>query len=308
MDNSGIKIILIYAMLCFLWGSTWLVIRAGLESLTPIVSAGLRFSLASLLVISLTKFRNIKIQKDKISIRIYLLMGFFSFVIPFGLVYWAEQFVPSGLAAVLFAVYPFFVALFSFLSIPGETIGIFKITGMFFGFTGIVVIFSDSFGRDISDYFLGMCAIVLSGIMQAALVVMIKKYGHHLNPISMNFFPMLIAGIVLLLLGFSTEDTSYLKFDLNAVLSIVYLAFFGSLLTFTSYYWLLKKINIVLLSLIAFITPIVALFLGWIFYNETLSVRHFMGSIMVLIGLLIANTGNVKRLNLRKSFFGKENN
>ena len=86
MNDPKVRIILIYAMLCFIWGSTWLAIRAGLESFTPLVSVGFRFLLASLLVISLTKFKKIKVQKDKISVRIYLLMGFFSFVIPFGLV------------------------------------------------------------------------------------------------------------------------------------------------------------------------------------------------------------------------------
>jgi drug/metabolite transporter (DMT)-like permease len=266
-----------------------MVIRASLESLTPFISGGSRFLLASIFILALMKFRGVSLQMDSESIRLYLLMGFLSFVIPFGLVYWAEQFVPSGLASVLFGVYPFFVAIFSFIRLPDEPIGRLKIIGMISGFSGIVVIFSDSFTADLSNFLLGMIAVALSGIIQAWIAVTLKKSGKHLNPLSMNFIPMLIAGVVGLIIGILVEDLSKLRFDNTAIISVTYLAFFGSVVTFTSFYWLMKRINVVMLSLIAFITPIVALILGWIFYNETLSNQHVIGSVMVLAGLLIAN-------------------
>jgi drug/metabolite transporter (DMT)-like permease len=296
MKVTGLKIISVYAMLCFIWGSTWLTIRIGLESLTPIFSAGIRFSLASIFIIILMRIRGVRMQWDKVSVRLYFIMGFFSFVIPFGLVYWAEQFVPSGMASVLFAVFPFFVAIFSYISIPNESIDRYQILGIILGFLGIVIIFSKSLGGDITVYLLGMIAIVLSGIMQASIAVTIKKYGHHLNPLSMNFIPMVIAGISMLILGLTFENISSNVYDENAILSILYLAFFGSVVTFTSYYWLIKRINLVILSLIAFITPIVALFLGFLFYNEQLSSRHFIGSAFVLLGVLAANLGNLLRI------------
>ncbi len=291
------KVVLIYIMLCLIWGSTWLAIRLGLESLTPLFSAGIRFILASSIIILLMKLKDIKIQKDPLSVKLYLLMAFCSFVIPFGLVYWGQQYVPSGLAAVLFAVYPFFVALFSYYAIPSETINASKIFGIIFGFAGVVIIFSDNLVTgDFSLNFAGMGAIVLSAVMQSVIAVSIKKYGHHLNPLSMNLVPMLIAGISLSIIGFLFEDLSRLKFDSNAVLSVTYLAIFGSVITFTSYYWLLKRVNIVILSLIAFITPIVALILGWIFVNEKLLSHHLYGSLLVLTGLLWANLGNIKKI------------
>jgi drug/metabolite transporter (DMT)-like permease len=244
------------------------------------------------------KIKSVSLQKDNVSIRLYLLMGFFSFVIPFGLVYWAEQFVPSGMASVLFAVYPFFVLIFSFLRMPSEPIGSYKIIGTVLGFSGIVVIFSESFDLNFTDYLLGMFACVLSGTMQAWIAVSIKKFGYHLHPLSMNFVPMVIAGISMLLIGVFFEDLSTIRFDENAILSIIYLAFFGSVITFTSFYWLLKRINVVIVSLIAFITPIVALILGYIIYNEELSTSYFIGSAMVLGGLIWANLKNL--LKLRK--------
>ena len=305
MNKLAIKIFLTYALLCFIWGSTWIAIRFGLESLTPIFSAGLRFSLASILIFILMRLKNITLQIDTISIRLYIVMGFFSFVIPFGLVYWAEQFVPSGMAAVLFAVYPFFVVIFSYLMIPSESIGIYKIVGTILGFCGIVVIFSDSFTGDLTDYLLGMLAVVLSGIMQAAIAVSIKKYGHHLHPLSMNFIPMIIAGISMIFIGILTENVSTNRIDANAILSILYLAVFGSVVTFTGFYWLIKRMNIVILSLLAFITPIVALILGYFIYDEVLSTQHFIGTAMVLTGIFWANLSNL--LKLRKGAIIKSN-
>lgn len=289
MGNNNTKVVSIYILLCLIWGTTWVGIKASLESLTPFMSAGIRFFVASLVIFLIMKLKGLKLQTDKLSVKLYLYMGFFSFIIPFGLVYWAQQFVPSGLSAVLFAVYPFFVAIFSYFRIPQEEIGLVKIAGIVIGFTGIVVIFSDSFGESISDYILGMLAIVLSGIMQANIAVTLKKSGGHLNSLSMNLTPMLLAGFFMTLFSFVMEDVSLNIFDLNAVLSVSYLAVMGSVVTFTSFYWLLKRVNVVILSLIAFITPIVALIAGWIFYNEQLTLRHLTGSGLVLIGLLSAN-------------------
>jgi drug/metabolite transporter (DMT)-like permease len=293
MKSTTFKIFFAYILLCLLWGSTWMVIRASLESLTPFISIGARFITASFFILILMKVRGVSLQIDRESMRIYFLMGILSFVIPFGLVYWAEQFVPSGLASVLFGVYPFFVALFSFFRIPSELIGKFKIIGMSLGFIGIVVIFSDSFTTDLSNLFIGMVAVALSGVMQAWMAVTIKKSGKHLNPLSMNLVPMSIAGIAGLLIGLALEDLSKIKIDNTAIFAVLYLAFFGSVVTFTSFYWLMKKINVVMLSLMAFITPIVALFLGWIFYKETLTTQHPIGSSLVLVGLLFANLESV---------------
>jgi drug/metabolite transporter (DMT)-like permease len=299
LSKLAVKIVLAYSALCLIWGSTWIAIKYGLEALTPFFSAGVRFLLASILIYSLMKIKNIALQTDKVAIRLYLLMGFFSFVIPFGLVYWAQQFVPSGMAAVLFAVYPFWVVIFSFMRMQEESIGFYKIFGTVLGFGGIVVIFLDSFKGDLSDYLIGMFAVVLSGTMQAWIAVSIKKFGNHLNPLSMNFIPMVIAGISMTAIAFLAEDLSTLKFNENAVLSILYLAVFGSVVTFTSFYWLIKHINVIILSLIAFITPVVALILGYFLYNEVLSTRHFIGSALVLTGVLWANLGNL--LKLRKA-------
>ena len=302
-NNILVKIILVYAVACLIWGSTWMAIRISLDSFTPFLSAGFRFMLASVFIYALMKIKGIKIQTDKLSVTLYLLMGFFSFVIPFGLVYWGEQYVPSGLASVLFSVNPFFVAIFSYYFLSSEKIGPHKIIGIILGFLGLLVIFSENITGDIPIYLPGMLAVVLSAIMQGGLQVTIKKYGGNLHPLSMNLVPMIIAGVVMTLIGISFENMNKVEFTSSGYLSVAYLALFGSLVTFTSYYWLLKRVSVVVLSLIAFITPIIALILGWVFLNEELSGRHLVGSFMVLLGVLSATLGNVKsvkKINLLK--------
>lgn len=285
-----------YLAICLIWGSTWLVIRLGMESLTPFISAGVRFTIASSVILLVMKIRKIPLIVDGAAMKIYLVGGFFSFLIPFGLVYWGQQFISSGLASVLFAVYPFSVAVVAHFTLSDEKLKKTKVAGMLIGFIGIIVIFSDSFAiRFNMMEFLGMAAVVGSGIIQSFVVVLIKKEGKHLNPFSMNLVPMAIAAIGFLGAGLILEDVGRNRFDLIGVSSVVYLGIFGSIVTFTTYYWLLKKVSVLLMSLIAFITPIIALILGWLVYNEKLTVFHLIGSILVLAGLLISQSELIKK-------------
>mgnify|MGYP001302882593 FL=1 len=280
-----------YLAICLIWGSTWLVIRLGMESLTPFVSAGVRFTIASSVILLVMKIRSIPLIFDGSAMKIYLVGGFFSFLIPFGLVYWGQQFISSGLASVLFAVYPFSVAVVAHFTLHDEKLKKTKIIGMLVGFIGIIVIFSDSFAIrfNLMEFF-GMAAVVGSGIIQSFVVVLIKKEGKHLNPFSMNLVPMAIAAIGFLAAGLLIEDVGRNRFDLIGLSSVFYLGIFGSIVTFTTYYWLLKKVSVLLMSLIAFITPIIALILGWMVYDEKLTVFHLIGSILVLTGLLVSQS------------------
>jgi drug/metabolite transporter (DMT)-like permease len=296
MQGNVLQILSIYVLTCMIWGSTWLVIKIGLESIPPIISVGYRFTLASVLILGVISIKKIKIQTDVTAVKLYLSMAFFSFIFPYGLIYWAEQFVPSGLTAILYAVYPFSIAIFSLVMIPSEKIGINKIVGMIISFTGLYVIFSESFTGNLDNYILGLIAVFISAIMQSSIAVSIKKYGHHLHPLAMNFYPMLIAGIVLLVYGFIIEGQLKIRYDYKAFFSVFYLALFGSLITFTSYYWLIKRVNIIIVSLITFITPIIALFLGWFFYREELSMHQLAGCFLVLMGLLAAIFGNIGKV------------
>ena len=293
--SEKLKIVIGYVIISLIWGSTWLTIRLGLDSLTPLIASGLRFITASVLIYVFMKYMKVSLQLDSVSIKIYFFLGIFSYYIPFGLVYWGEQYVPSGLASVIFAIFPFVVMFFSKLALKSEIIDRNKFIGVISGFIGIYLIFSDDLSFDFSNYLWGMLAVLGSATLQAFSAVAIKKYGKHLNPISMNFLPVTIGGILLLASGVLFEDLSKIKIDEKAVASILYLALFGTLVTFTIYYWLLKKINIVILSLSSFITPIIAVFLGWLLLNESLQKNDIYGSLFVLLGLVFANLSGLKK-------------
>lgn len=301
MNTDKIKITAGYILICLIWGSTWLGIRFGLNSFTPLISSGLRFSLASLFVFIVMRTRKISLQTDSKSLKLYGVLGLFSFAVPFALVYWGEQYVPSGLASILFGIFPFGVLIFSMLAFRNQKISFGQFLGVVLGFAGIVIIFSEGLSLNFSQHLFGIIAILLSATIQAAIAVVVKKYGKHLNPLSMNFIPLIIAGVVLVASAFIFEDSSTWHFDFNGIASVVYLALFGTVVTFTTYYWLMQRINVVVLALSSFITPIIAVILGWIIVNEKLSSHTILGSSCVLIGILFANFKGIKNYYRNKN-------
>ncbi|NOX65518.1 MAG: DMT family transporter [Chlorobi bacterium] len=288
MSGEKTKIVIGYILISSIWGSTWVVIKIGLDTLPPMFAVGLRFFIASLVLWAIIKIKNIELLTDSKSFKLYLFMSVFSYIVPFTLVYWAEQFIPSGLTSVLFAIFPFWVIIFSRFAFPNEKIGMYKFSGVLLGFIGIAVIFKDSLSFDFSSATLAILAVVASAIMQGGVAVVIK-HGGKINPVSINFIPLLITGILLIPVSLMFEDTSRLKISYDAVFSILYLSTVGTVVVFSIYYWLMKKINVVILSLSSFITPIIAILLGWFFLNEKLNVNHIIGSSLVLIGILFAN-------------------
>jgi len=303
LGSEKFKIAAGYILICLIWGSTWLAIRIGLEFLTPLISSGVRFFLASGFVYAIMRYKKIILQTDPLSLKLYFILSLFSFVIPFALVYWAEQYIPSGLASIVFAVMPFCVIIFSKVAFPRDIINFNQIFGVILGFAGIVVIFSENLSLDLSQQLLGILAVLISSAMQAAIGVIIKKYGHHLNPLSMHFVPLFFAGLILIASAFIFEDSRLWSFNFAAVSSIIYLAVFGTVVTFTTYYWLLKRMNIVILSLSSFVTPIVAVLLGWLILSENFSLQTLFGTTFVLIGILFANFHGLKNYYLSNRKF-----
>jgi drug/metabolite transporter (DMT)-like permease len=293
--SERFRIYLSYILICTIWGSTWLVIKIGLEIIPPLFGAGLRFLIASALLLVLIKTRGVNIPWDKRAKRLYLIVALTSFSVPFALVYWGEQFIPSGLTSILFAVYPFMVALFSFMSLKDERITAVKVIGIILGFTGIVVVFSNDIGANNPNAFSGMAAILVSAVFQAFSVIVIKKMAHETHPFAITFVPMIYSSVILLTAAVLVEDVIHIQWTTKAVLSIFYLGIFGSVVTFVSYFWLLKRVEAVLLSLTAFITPIVAIILGVFLLDERFSSKLFLGAMLVLGGIIIANREDLRK-------------
>jgi len=277
-----------FALISLIWGSTWLVIKIGLESLPPFYAVAIRFTLATLILFAVMQVRGDRIPVDRTSVSLYLTVGLLSFSVPFALVYWGEQYIPSGLASVLFAVHPFIVAIGSQLFLPGERMSLLKVAGVCLGFLGILVIFWADVhpgGTGIR----GMIAILLSTLLQGISLVIVKRKDRHVNPMALTFGGMLFGLCLLYAAAFLFEDASHIRLDQKGIGSIVYLGTFGSVVAFVTYYWLLKRVEAVYLSLVSFVTPVLAVILGAVWLHESLAPRIFSGAMLVLGGILVAN-------------------
>jgi drug/metabolite transporter (DMT)-like permease len=288
-NNEKLRIWVGFAIISFVWGSTWLAIKIGLESIPPFLGAGVRFAVATVILLAIVRVRQLHVPFTSDAKKVYLVLGFLSFGTGYGLVYWGEQFISSGLCSVLFAAFPFCVAIFSHFILESERLTAFKIAGIAFGIVGLVVIFWSDLSLSGSTGTLGMAAVLLSVVLQALTLVMIKKYGQPVNPFSMNLIGMGLGMIVLLAVGFVSERGQPVVWSAPAVGSILYLAAVGSVLAFVTYHWLLKRVETVYLALTTFINPIVAVILGAIVLGESFAPQTALGASLVLAGLLVAN-------------------
>lgn len=277
-----------FVAISIVWGSTWMAIKIGLQSISPLFGVGMRFALAVVVLWALVRLRGSRLPWDRSTVPIYVVLGVSSFSIPFALVYWGEQSISSGLASILFATYPFVVAVLSHFLLPGERLNAFKVAGTILGFCGILMIFWTDIHPEVSAY-LGMGAIILSTFLQGFSLVVAKKYARHLQPMHITLGGMIVAVGVLAVLAFLLEDYRALRFDAAGVGSILYLGTFGSVVTFVTYYWLLQRVEALYLSLTALITPVLAVVLGAVFLAETLDPAIYTGASLVLFGILTAN-------------------
>jgi len=281
---------LIFVGLCFVWGSTWLVIKVGLDYLPPFLFAGIRFATASVALVFLTMLLRARIPKDRSSWMLMSFLGIFQISLPYGLVFWGEQYISSGLAAVLFATLPFFVAIFAH-PLAGEELTRIKIGGIAVSFIGLLIIF----WRDIAvaqsiaaQYSLaGSLAVVGSSASGGLANVVAKRYAHGIDPAANVLVQAIIGTLVLSSAGFAFEIGRPMSFTLVAISSIIYLGIVGTALPFVALYWLLRRMSATNVSLFTFITPIVALALGWLILGEILDPNVGVGAVLILVGVYL---------------------
>lgn len=286
---NSIQLIFGYILICIIWGTTWLAIKLSIFTLPPFFSAGIRFAIATLLIIGVLKFRKYKYSFNLRETVFLLLVGLGSFSIPYGLVYWAEGRITSGLTAVTFAVMPFFAAILSRFVLKTEELSFWKVLGILLGFSGLIVIFGGDLKIGSLGAAAGIVAVVVSAFLNAVVAVAVKKHGYHIDPVFINLIPMGLGAVTLLGTSVFIEDWSSLEFNLSTVLAILYLAVFGSVVAFAIYFYLLKHISVVLLSMTSFITPLLAIASGAIVLGEKFPSGTVVGSALILGGVLLIN-------------------
>src|SRR5579885_279815 len=246
------------ALLTLIWGTTWAAIRVGLQGIPPFTGVALRFGIAAALLLLLTPVFGVRLGRTAAERRLWLANAFFTFFLSYGILYWAEQSVPSGLAAVLFATFPLFVALFAHSLLPSERLTLVGSAGILVGFLGVAVIFSEDFSR-LGGAQVGRAAAVLllSPLSSALGAVLAKRWGKGIHPLSVTAVPMALTALAMGAVAAAAERGKPLVLDRPALLALLYLAVFGSALTFTLYFWLLAKLPATALSLINYVIPLV---------------------------------------------------
>ncbi len=280
--------ILAYILLCLIWGSTWLFIRVALEDMPPFWALAIRLvpALAFLLILAAvrrTSFRPLLKNPWRV-IQVALLVypaGYF-------LVYWGEQHVNSGLAAVMFSAMPFFVALFSLWLLPNERISKRAAGGLVAGFAGLVAIYWDQLSLGSTEIVMGMLAITGSALIAAFNTVTIRRWLNDVPAIALATATVCMGGLIVPMEALFLDSLEQVQFTTSALMASLYLGIFGSGISFVLYFHLLSRLSALTMSLITFVTPVIALTLGTFFDRGVFGTRSWIGIAMVLAGVLAA--------------------
>jgi len=284
---------LVFGSLCFVWGSTWLAIKVGLGSLPPLFFAGLRFIIAWGLLLIYALAIRMEFPRDKASWRVMLFLGITQITLPYALVFWGEQYTTAGLAAVLFATVPFFVALFAHFIIPSERLTAWKLSGIIVSFIGVIIIFLRELMVTDNSFWGGVALIVGAGSAGCANVVG-KKYSRSIDPTVNVMVQMGVGALLLTVGGILFERDLPLNIGQTSLLAVLYLAVAGSAFAFVALYWLFTRIEVTRVSLFTFITPIVAVVLGWLILGEKIDLNVAVGGSLILAGVILVNQMPIK--------------
>jgi drug/metabolite transporter (DMT)-like permease len=279
---------LIFGALCIIWGSTWVGIKIGLEFLPPFLFAGLRFVISTTALILLAKILHARIPRDRASWILMLFLGIFQITLPYGLVFWGEEYVSSGLSAVLFATLPFFVAILAHILTEEKLTGI-RVGGIILSFCGLIAIFWKDLTalQNLATQYsvLGSLAIVGSAASGGLAYVVAKKHAGGVDPVANVLVQNSIGAAALLSFGLVTESKASLNFTFSAFFAVLYLGVVGSAFGFVGLYWLLKRASATHVSMVTFLNPIVALLLGWVVLQEVPEPNIGIGTALILAGL-----------------------
>ncbi len=282
---------LVWLVLCLIWGSTWLFIKLGLEDLPPFTFAGIRFVIAVAILATIIAIRRLSLPATRRDWLLLIVSGVLAFCVNYGLLFWGEQYISSGLAAVLQSTIPAFGLVIAHFYLPGERMTPARILGIILGVIGVAVVFSNQLDVAGTKALVGCAALIVSSAAAAYSNVLVKAYGKHLDPAVLAGGQMFFGMIPLLLIGIPFEGSPlHFRWTPMAVFALFYLAIIGSVVAFLLYYWLVQNMDVTKTMLIALVTPVVAVTLGMIVLDEELHWRTLLGALMIISGIAIIVT------------------
>lgn len=288
--QSGSRLwpVIVWIVLCGIWGSTWAFIKLGLRDLPPVTFASARFVIAILLLLLIAYLRRARLPSGRTEWRLLVTTGVLQFTVNYGLVFWGESYISSGLAAVLQATIPLFGLLLAHKLLPNEPLTFVKLCGVVIGLAGVAVIFSNQLTVGDVRGVWGSLAIIVGAFAASYCNVLIKSSDVKLD-LSVFVAVQMLCGLVpLLIVGFVKEGSPLnMRWTQTAILSILYLAFVGSVAAFLLFYWLVRNMDVTNTQLISLVTPIVAVVIGLIFLDEKLTWRIGLGGLGIFAGIVL---------------------
>lgn len=288
------RTLVVYALLCAIWGSTWLSIKIGLEYLPPLRFAALRMSLACLVLLPLA-LRRRDPRPGAREAGFIGLAGFLQIGVFYGLIFVAQQWIESGLAALLFATFPICAGVFAHFLLPNEPLTPRTIAAAGLGLSGVALIEGAALWRALQTNFgvlLRGGGLVFAGAIIAAYAsVITKKHLGRVDPI-VNVWGQTLAGSAFLLpLAVLVERHQPARWTPAAVGALGYLAIFGTAVTFAGLFWLIKRVPISVVSTIPLVDTLIAVLLGAVVLGERLPARTLAGGALILLGVFLATRG-----------------
>lgn len=277
--------------LCFLWGTTYLAIKLGMEqAFPPFLFSGIRFVLSGAMVMAWFRLKGHSFRMSRRDFRYLMVSGLWIF--PGGNLFLvlAEQEVSSGVAALFNAAFPLWVVVITRLWNPSEKTGWMMFLGILIGFLGQWMIFNEHlFGNGVLST--GLIFLVLGVINGSIGSVHMKKYPVEMNPVLAGGIQMLCCGGLTALVGCYKGEWQQLPLDVAAWYPLLYLMVAGSVLGYSFFVYALRYLPAQQVSVYAYVNPLVAVFLGWLFLDEQPSMHSGMAMLVTLFGVYLVNRG-----------------
>jgi drug/metabolite transporter (DMT)-like permease len=285
-----IKLALAFIAIYFIWGSTYLAIRYAVETVPPLLTAAIRHTVAGSLLLGWAMLRGFR--PTRANWFAGLVVGSLFFLAGHGLLHWAQQYMASGLAAVLIATEPMFILVLAWLT-GQQPISRQSACGLVLGVLGVALLAGTRLTVGDSS-FLALLAVLASSLSWAVGVVISPKVKLPSDALGRTAIP-LVCGAALLLVaaGIAGEfqEIERTVISWRSLLGLAYLIVFGSIIAFTAYMWLLQRCPPALVATHTYANPLVAMLLGWLFASEPLSIRVVMASAVILAAIVLVRRG-----------------
>jgi len=287
-----ITVVLSFISIYLIWGSTYLAIRYAVETIPPLYTAGLRHLTAGIILLFWCLAK--RLRPTWAQVRASILIGAFFFLGGHGSLHWAEQKVPSGLASLLIACEPILVFLLFAAAAKKWRANATLLAGIVLGFAGVGLLMGRSALTAGPGVFVGSLAILFGALSWSVGIVYSRRSHLTGHPLLLTTLSLLAGSIQLLLVG--TIAGEYRGFSLTSVsrrswLSLAYLILFGSVVAFTAYNWLLEHYSPTLVATHTYVNPIVAVFLGWLFAREAVTLSVILSTAMVIGAVMLVDRG-----------------